>query len=278
MTQPNILLRAVSAAVYWYCEKSPVRRGQWKLRRWTQPFLVARLADGPWIRVSGQVGQEWDLLLRKQKESATAQWFRSLVSPGMTVLDVGANIGCYSLMAAERVGPGGVVVAYEPTPSVVKCFRANIRLNRFSNITIVEGVVSDQEGTAVFHLNPEHEGSEGNSLIPALVVPGGTRITCPQTTLDAEVERLKLTRVDVVKIDVEGHEVRVLQGARRLLRELAPHLLLEVNPLTLKAGGSSPEALFAELTRAGYVWRTVEEMAWKDVVVQNVQAFSARTK
>jgi FkbM family methyltransferase len=221
-------------------------------------------------------GQEWDLFAQGQKEPTTIGVFQSLLTPGMTVLDVGANIGYYSLVAAVRVGPSGQVIAYEPTPFVVKRLQENVNLNQFRQISVVEGAISDRVGTGTFYLNSNQESSEGNSLIEAAVSSGSVQITCPQTTLDAEMTRLNLKQVDVLKIDVEGNEVKVLRGARQLLTTFAPQILLEVNPHTLEAGGSSSAELYQELEQNGYSWRIVEQMPWKGITVLNIHAVKSK--
>jgi FkbM family methyltransferase len=277
ITSP-VLARAMSSFIRWYFEKCPIQRGKYKLLHLARPFLVARLEEGPWLRVSGVSALEWQILYGNLKEPATATALKSLLRPGMTMLDVGANIGYYTLLAAQCVGPSGRVVAFEPTPSVVSRIKENVQFNNFAHVSVFAGAVSDREGTCAFYVNSEQDASEGNSLIQAVVDDGATQIVAPQTTLDAEIERLQLKAVHLIKIDVEGNEVKVLRGAKRILTEYAPQLLIEVNPLTLEAGGSSPAELYDELEKNGYQWRIVEEMPYRGVTASNIHAYPTARK
>jgi 2-polyprenyl-3-methyl-5-hydroxy-6-metoxy-1,4-benzoquinol methylase len=116
MFKPRPSSRILSRLVAAY----PFQRGQTRLRRITGRWLVGRLPFGPWVRVSGLVDAEWNFLLGRTKEDATTQFVKSFLRPGMTFVDVGANVGYFTLLAASL---GARVVAYEPTPAVVERLR-----------------------------------------------------------------------------------------------------------------------------------------------------------
>ena len=260
--------RAFSRLIAAYLRHTPAWRGSWSLRRFASPWLVARLDNGPWIRVSGIAEFEWSALLGDAAtEPATRRLFRSLVKPGFTVVDVGANVGYYALTAAAAVGPTGRVVAFEPGPAVAARLQENVDLNGFTNISVVRSAVADRIGE--LHLRVG-EDSEGSSLYD--VGEPSTRLACavPVTTLDDYVRTAGILLVDVLKIDAEGAEVSILRGARGILSGPgAPLLFIEANPMTLEAAGESVHTLRAEIESLGYTITIVEVIPWSGVSVED---------
>jgi len=254
----------------------PFSRGKWRvlqMARLASPFLMTQLDAGPWIRVSGASVFEWNAFRQRHKEPNTLATFMSLLQSGMAVFDVGANIGLFTLVAASRVGAEGRVFAFEPTPLAFRRLLENVRLNGFTNITSLHSAVSDVVGIASFFVNPAPEDSEGNSLFASAVAPDSSEITVPVATLDDVVRQMRFPGVDVLKIDVEGNEVRVLRGAHAILSgSHPPKILMEVNPLTLQAAGFDSDAVFLELTALGYKWKTIEQISWRGCTIANILA------
>ena len=270
MSKPAVLARIGSRVVGTYLDSSPIERGKTRLRRAASLFLVARLDTGPWVRVSGVSEFEWQILGRRFKEANTIRLLSVLLRPGMTAVDLGANIGYFSLTAAGIVGPTGQVHAIEPTPSTVSRLRENIALNGFHNVTAHQLALSDDDGSIRLHLSGDD--CEENSLFAT--GPGDESIEVDATTLDRFADRQGLRRIDLLKVDVEGAEVRVLRGGRRVLGgAVAPALIIEVNPPALRAAGSDPAELYGQLDALGYAWRVVERMPWKGEVTLNLVAF-----
>jgi FkbM family methyltransferase len=246
----------------------PFARGRSRLLRITAPWLVAQLEGGAWVRTSGVVDAEWSFLAGKTKEERSLLRVRSFLSSGMTFVDVGANIGYFSLPSASIVGPTGKVIAFEPTPAVADRLRENIRLNRLANVTVVQSAVSDYEGRAQFFQSADDP--EGNSLYgqPSSSAP----LEVATVTLDDELSRRGIFGVNLIKIDAEGAELAVLKGARRVLAADHPAILLEVNPLTLRASGVTSERLLNQLSEYGYHWEEIERALWQGVTVTNIFA------
>lgn len=251
--------RALSSLVRQYLQHAPSERGTTLLRRWTSPWLVARLATGPWIRVSGVSCFEWAVFEgRESPEAKTLAAFLALLRPGATVLDVGANIGLYTLSVAARVGPQGHVLAFEPDPAAARRLRENVALNAFGNVTVVEAAATDACGTLPLHRAGD---SECSSLFDSGLAASASAVRV--TTIDTEVERAGLARVDLLKLDVEGAELHALRGAQRLLTGPdPPPLLVEANPITLRAAGASALALRRLLESFAYRITVVERIAW----------------
>ncbi|MCM1983139.1 FkbM family methyltransferase [Lyngbya confervoides] len=155
------------------------------------------------------------------------EWWRSFVKPGMTVIDVGANVGVYTFSAAKRVGPEGRVIAVEPFPGCVDCLKKTRQLNGMDWVSVVEGAASNQNGTALLGVSA---ASELNELIEEDETDGSQprnalRVQC--LTLDEICDRENLSTVDLLKIDAEGHELSVLQGSRSLIAQFTPVILYE---------------------------------------------------
>lgn len=176
---------------------------------------------------------------------------RALLRPGDTFIDIGANLGLLALLGARLVGDQGQVVACEPNPTLRARLDGLIQRNRLANFRIVGAAFGNAAGTAELH---EYAGHSGwGSLSDA--GPGGlapTRsYTVPLVTGDQAFADLP-ARPTVLKIDVEGHEVPVLQGLRRTLAERQPAVFLEVADGHQRRAGHSAAAMCGELERLGY--------------------------
>lgn len=198
--------------------------------------LISTLPGGERVRLCAKYRQ-----LGWNPEEYAA--FRAVVTPGATVFDVGANLGAYTLLFAQWVGPAGKVVAFEPAPAAATGLRRLVALNDVSDrVQIVEAAVSRAVGTARF----ASQGSSGaNALVDAGQGAGGV-ISVPTTSLDAFCEAHDL-RPDVIKIDVEGEELEVLRGARRTLSRPSVQAFIELHPAAWVSRGITAASIRAEL-------------------------------
>lgn len=181
------------------------------------------------------------------REPEMALW-RRWIEPGMTVVDAGANIGYYTLSAALRAGASGRVLAVEPCSACVGCLRETLRLNDLAGVTLYAGAASDHSGTVQIQLRESSDVSAVISAQAAATLAPGAVETSPCITLDALCEQEGMTSVDVLKIDVEGHEYAVLRGAERVLRDHAPLIFYE-NSMD---GQGSNRAAARHLWQRGY--------------------------
>ncbi|MEX2048884.1 MAG: FkbM family methyltransferase [Gemmatimonadota bacterium] len=172
-----------------------------------------------------------------------------LVAPGDTVLDVGANYGIYTKFLSDLVGVGGRVISLEPIPETFDLLAANVASLGLSNVRLHQRAASDHIGT-VGMIVPNT--AEGANYYQARVVEGPSRNACSvvTTTLDLLTQD-DSERVTFIKCDVEGHELAVLRGAQRLLRDRRPALLVEVAGDPDEAG-SQANVLFADLRSLSY--------------------------
>ena len=167
------------------------------------------------------------------------------LSPGAVVVDAGANIGVYSQFLATCVGPGGVVHSFEPSPE--NFGRLHAALSQFSNVRLNQLAVSDKTGDSLLYvsekLNVDHR---------AYPIEGETRRTvCIRSTMLDDYFKPG-ERVDFIKMDVQGYELHVLRGAKRLVQENPEiKLLLEFWPYGLKQAGTRWEELIETLRHFG---------------------------
>jgi FkbM family methyltransferase len=143
--------------------------------------------------------------------------FVELVRKGDCVLDIGANVGLYSLLASRLAGETGRVIAFEPLPANLDVLRRHLHLNRVTNVTVLGNAVTDVEGKSRFACST-------NPSMGSLCRCGESEVET--VTLDGLWKRGVVPCPDVVKIDVEGAEAGVLRGAEQLLSECRPTIIL----------------------------------------------------
>lgn len=183
-------------------------------------------------------------------EAEYAQAVLDRVRPGDRVLDIGAHLGLFTLLFADRVGPAGRVVACEPNPRSRALLEATLRLNDLPQADVVPVAVTDAVGAVTFSLAADESALASGDGAPG---PGddAERIEVAATTVDALAEERDL-RPDVLKVDVEGFEPRVLDGAERTLPGVRM-ICMEVHPRKMAQGtGVGVDALLARLAEAGF--------------------------
>jgi FkbM family methyltransferase len=176
------------------------------------------------------------------------EFWRSLLKPGMTVIDVGANVGVYTFSAAIRVGEEGYVLAVEPFSGCIRCLQETCKINQLNWVKVCAGAASARNGTAQLAL---HSASEINAIVDIDAegaTPHGTveEVTC--FTLDSLVSQENVSQVHLLKIDAEGHELQVLEGSNQLIKEFSPVIIYE----NKQAGRSTNLAVAEFLTAREY--------------------------
>ncbi len=183
---------------------------------------------------------------RVEPELAALQWF---VGPRGVLVDVGANIGLFSLKAAHLVGPAGLVIAVEPGAESVGQLRSNLALNRLPQVWVVEAALADAPGEAQLHHVALGDDPQAYSLL--VDESAATSETVRLTTLDVLAAEHALARLDCLKIDVEGAEPRVVSGGRATLERFRPIVIFEINaPIALRNGDAA--SCFNQLSSLGY--------------------------
>lgn len=183
-----------------------------------------------------------------------------VLRPGMVVVDAGANEGLFTLFASGIVGSAGSVVACEPSRREFARLCANIRLNRLTNVRALRAGLSDSAGEAALRVaTSRHAGQNTLGDFAHQDVFLSRVETVRLARLDRLAEALSLRCIDVIKIDVEGAELRVLRGARTVLERDHPLLLLELNDGALRQQGAGAAELVAWLREMGYEIRAFDE-------------------
>ena len=185
-----------------------------------------------------------------------------MLKPGMTVVDIGANVGSYTTQFVTSVGPTGRVYAFEPALHTLPYLHAAA-----PEAFIVQAAVCDHEGiVTLYHSN---ESPHHSLYRPNLVQDMNTSEVVRAVTLDKLIARGELpAHIDAIKIDAQGAEMTILRGAARLLDQHKTWWYLELWPDGLKEAGSSAEAVCDLLTDAGYVpigttWDHIRQLAAK---------------
>lgn len=227
-----------------------VRRRAWK--RLKRPTL-ARWLYG--LRLYLYPGNETSRLLFLTGYYEPNQFYAldKILQAGMTFIDVGANMGLYTLFAAKKVGRRGAVLAIEPSSRDFQRLKANVEENALTNVRLLQVAVSDRQTEAEL-LVAEEEHSGHNTLgafgYKDVALRGRERVRVER--LDDIVQREGLESVDVIKMDIEGAEFLALQGTRKTLTRYRPLLLIELSDTTLKHQGCNSQQVWELLTEIGY--------------------------
>jgi FkbM family methyltransferase len=191
-------------------------------------------------------------------ERCTTELFKSLLKPGMVVLDIGANFGYYGLIAARAVGNTGKIYAFEPEPKNFRLLVNNIKLNAFANMIPLPIALSNEDGKASLFLNKTNLGA--HSVCQRNVAAVGDLVEVETTTLDNFVQRkMETQRVDLIIMDVQGAEGLVIAGADQTLRRNDVKILMELWPYGLRNVGTDPRDLIRKLYGYGFVITVIAE-------------------
>lgn len=157
-------------------------------------------------------------------EPESHRLFASMIKPGQTVFDLGANNGIHSLLFSKLVGNGGKVFAFEPLPENIAEIEKNCSVNGISNITVVPAAVSDRDGDATFYLG---QVNKQGSLV-GIGKQTGKEVAVKLTTLKTFIEREKV-KPDFLKIDIEGAESSALRGFGDMIGNIKPVFFIELH-------------------------------------------------
>lgn len=214
-------------------------------------------ADGFAIEGSTASRSYLEALRDGKAEAFMSRLFRQAVKPGMNVVDVGAFLGQYTLLAAQQVGPRGHVYAFEPDPRTVPFLERNLERNGLRDrVTTVPHAVAERSGLKTLNLDPE-VGSGSSLFFRRRRSVDGTSVRC--VALDEFLDPGIV--VDVVKLDVEGGELRALQGMEQTIRRASARLTMFVEcfPRGLHSAGASTRALVERLEALGFTVSVIDE-------------------
>jgi FkbM family methyltransferase len=193
-----------------------------------------------------------------QFEQSEASFVDRYLQPGMTVLDIGAHHGYYTLLASLRVAESGKVIAFEPSPRERKRLKRHVHLNKCGNVKIEPYALGSEDKQADLFLV---QGVEDycNSLRPPAVQARTRAVKVKVTSVDGYLSRNRIERVDFIKLDTEGAEREVLRGAVRLLRsQPQPVVLSEIAEIRTAPWGYSAREIVGFMENLGYHWFSIE--------------------
>jgi FkbM family methyltransferase len=177
--------------------------------------------------------------------------FKRYLNPGMTVVDVGANIGYFTLLAARMVGRNGRVVAIEPSGYVAERLERTVLKNKIDNIVILRTGLGRNSGET--HLPIPGPGNH----TPSMLDLDASGSTVPLRTMDEVFDTLQLNKIDFMKIDVEGYEPEVFAGASKCLSLGRIHaILFELNRYWLCRAHLTPEVVYKSIIKYGFEDKT----------------------
>ena len=199
-------------------------------------------------------------LLRGEFERAEISILTSILGLCSTFVDVGANLGLYTLLASRRMHRG-CIFSFEASPIEFGKLSWTIQKNGLANVTAIHSAVSDELGEATIYESLFGAGALNRIDRPAKTTGRWRASQVPKISLDHYFELTLARRVDpidLIKIDVEGHELPVLLGAENILRASAPVIMIEVNASRM-SDRSSPEKIFAFMRMHSYRMYAIDE-------------------
>jgi FkbM family methyltransferase len=171
-------------------------------------------------------------------DSPETRFLTGLLAPGDTFVDIGANHGSFSVVAARQVGASGRIIAVEPQPRLARLVEMSLEDNCQCPFTVLPIACADEEGEALFFVPARSSGS-ASLYRPFTAKSAGHRLRVTVRRFDDAVDWRDLPGRVVMKVDVEGAELSFLEGARQALSHLRPQIILEVNPFSAQAAGTS---------------------------------------
>lgn len=189
------------------------------------------------------------LRLKKEFEPLQTKIFLNSLKSGAVILDIGANIGYYTILASKKIGKRGKVFAFEPDPRSLQILKRNVDLNKCKNVTIVNSAVGKKNSFATFTLDSTNPGE--SSLLKN---KNGKKIKVKTTTIDSFVKKHRIKKIDILKMDIEGTEIYALKGGEKTFKDSKNiKLFLECNRKSLSDFSFSEIDLIKTLDRLGFI-------------------------
>jgi FkbM family methyltransferase len=194
-----------------------------------------------------------------------SELFRSALRTNMVVVDVGANLGYYSLMASKK---SAVVIAFEPEQQNLVYLKQSIDFNKRNNVVVLDYALGDKTDTETLFIDPYNKGR--HSFLPD---DKAEKATVKVTTLDAALLKLGVKKVSLIKIDIEGWEAKALIGMKMILKKDRPLLFFEFVPDRITKSGENPMEMLESLIKLGYKLDVIDEDKQRIVPIGNLPEF-----
>lgn len=260
MKSQSMVNAALHPAIYSYMRHFPLEKGKRRLLNSLgnslipeQPLRQTRL------KVAG-IQMECDLSRFIQRhlyylghyEAEQIAFWMQCARQAKVIFDVGANVGLYSLAAAAS-HPGAAIHAFEPTPELVERFRTNIALNQFDHNAVNAIAVGQQSGEIYLHYSGVKDGANEGMNYVSPETGRATDCIVPMISLDDYCQQQQIGSIDLLKIDIEGHEYNALRGAENLLRQSAIDcIFMELNSWAVERSGHTLSDIITLLSDYDY--------------------------
>jgi FkbM family methyltransferase len=204
-----------------------------------------------WIYVNPRdVGVAMNLMTAGIFEQRLTELLERIVEPGMHVIDGGANVGYFTMLASRLVGESGRVYAFEPEPNNFDLLKRGVERNGRKNVVAVRAALSNHVGTGTLFLDRSNLGAP--SLRESNISDPGGSVDVETLTLDGYFEQRTDAQVDLIKLDTEGAEGLALAGAKGVITSDAPIIIMEFFPAKLRNMGTDPGVLLSSLRAQGH--------------------------
>ncbi len=186
-------------------------------------------------------------------EPGTTNFLKTILKKGMNVINIGANIGYFTLLAAREVGPDGKVFAFEPFPQTVELLKKNIDLNGYKNVQVISMAVSDRKEKSFLALKSD----SGHNFVTSASNKEYDSIEIITTTVDDHFD--KNLKIDLLVMDAEGYEPKILDGMKNTLENNPTmQILTEYNPHTLQIAKTSGQKFLEKLEEFGFSIQVID--------------------
>lgn len=196
-------------------------------------------------------------------EKVEIEFVTKFLRNGDIFIDIGANVGIYSLYASDIVGPNGLVFSFEPSPQTFNRFLENITINNFNNIIASNIGLSNEEG--ILNLQQSDNGHDAyNTFTNEESHRFHNKLPVKVSTLDLQMQNIDKSNISLIKIDVEGWEKFVLNGAQDLLKNYSPIAIIEFTETNTFAAGYLVQEIFDYMVKLGFKWFSYNDGELKD--------------
>jgi len=258
-TLMDLAINILRQMVRWYVRNAPIEKGKVRIVKAARMLnrhnrtnkLLAEVNPGMWMELDLNSYIERRIFYFGFYRPWVLPYFDRLLAKGRTVVDVGANVGQFTLWAAKRVGTEGMVVAFEPDRSSFEKLVKNVHLNSLQGIFLENIALSNYDGEAILHLNDEHDDNQGQGSLSRLTHHCRTQtVMCMQ--LDNFVKKEGIKKVHILKVDAQGAEFRILKGAVNLIEKDRPVVIVRCHEEKCRAMGDSTVAVQEFFVDRGY--------------------------
>ena len=209
-----------------------------------------------WLAWNDVMGKQ--VFMHDYREQGEQEFLLHFLQSGMTVLDIGAHQGNHTLLFSSQVGSEGLVVAFEPSPRELQRLKLHLAINRCRNVRVEPVAVGNNEVTEELFVCLGVE-TGCNSLRPPSVDDPIQKIEVPVITIDKYLEINEISKVDFVKIDIEGAELDALRGAAEMVDGLKPSFLCELADMRTEPWGYHARDIYSFLQDRGYRWFSITQ-------------------